>query len=398
MTTATHPYDALMDITARPKAVFVRGAGSYLWDDSRKRYLDFVQGWAVNCLGHSPPAVAEALAAQAKRLLTPSPAFYNEPSLKLAQALVESSAFDQVFFANSGAEANEGAIKLARKFGSLHKNGAFEIITFEGGFHGRTLATMSASGKKAFEPLFEPKVSGFKKAKLNDIASVESLINGNTVAVMLEPIQGESGVWPATDQFLRELRALTEAHGLLLIFDEIQTGMGRTGKLFHYEHTGIAPDIMTLGKGIGGGVPLAALLATERASCFEHGDQGGTFNGNPVMCAAGLAVLEEVGKPDFLKQVGETGLLLECELQKVSVRHGLGGVRGRGLLLALDLRLPIAPGIVAQAFEAGVLLNAPQLDTLRFMPALNVAKAEIAEMIGCLDEILTKAGAARRVA
>ncbi|MBW7964923.1 acetylornithine transaminase [Bradyrhizobium sp. BR 10261] len=398
MTTATHPYEALMDITARPKAVFVRGAGSYLWDDSRKRYLDFVQGWAVNCLGHSPPAVAEALAAQAKRLLTPSPAFYNEPSLKLAQALVETSTFDQVFFANSGAEANEGAIKLARKYGSLYKGGAFEIISFEGGFHGRTLATMSASGKRAFEPLFEPKVSGFKKAKLNNIASVETLINGNTVAVMLEPIQGESGVWPATDQFLRELRALTEAHGLLLIFDEIQTGMGRTGKLFHYEHTGIAPDIMTLGKGIGGGVPLAALLATERASCFEHGDQGGTFNGNPVMCAAGLAVLEEVSKPDFLKEVTETGLLLESELQKVSVRHGLGGVRGRGLLLALDLKLPIAPGIVAQAFEAGVLLNAPQLDTLRFMPALNVTKAEIAEMIGCLDEILTKAGAARRVA
>ena len=398
MTTAPHPYDALMDITARPKAVFVRGAGSYLWDDSRKRYLDFVQGWAVNCLGHSPPEVADALAAQAKRLLTPSPAFYNEPSLKLAQALVANSAFDQVFFANSGAEANEGAIKLARKYGSLHRNGAFEIISFEGGFHGRTLATMSASGKKAFEPLFEPKVAGFKKAKLNDIASVETLINDNTVAVMLEPIQGESGVWPATDQFLRELRALTEAHGLLLIFDEIQTGMGRTGKLFHYEHTGIAPDIMTLGKGIGGGVPLAALLATERASCFEHGDQGGTFNGNPVMCAAGLAVLEKVSKPEFLKSVAETGLLLESELQKVSVRHGLGGVRGRGLLLALDLKLPIAPGIVAQAFEAGVLINAPQLDTLRFMPALNVTKAEIAEMIGCLDEILTKAGAARRVA
>ncbi|OKO75426.1 acetylornithine aminotransferase [Bradyrhizobium sp. NAS80.1] len=398
MTTATHPYDALMDITARPKAVFVRGAGSYLWDDRRKRYLDFVQGWAVNCLGHSPPAIADALAAQAKRLLTPSPAFYNEPSLKLAQALVANSAFDQVFFANSGAEANEGAIKLARKYGSLHRGGAFEIISFEGGFHGRTLATMSASGKKAFEPLFEPKVAGFKKAKLNDIGSVERLINDNTVAVTLEPIQGESGVWPATDQFLKELRALTEAHGLLLIFDEIQTGMGRTGKLFHYEHTGIAPDIMTLGKGIGGGVPLAALLATERASCFEHGDQGGTFNGNPIMCAAGLAVLDEVGKPDFLKAVTETGLLLESELQKVSVRHGLGGVRGRGLLLALDLKLPIAPGIVAQAFEAGVLLNAPQLDTLRFMPALNVTRAEIAEMIDCLDAILTKAGAARRVA
>lgn len=394
----THAYDALMDITARPKAVFVRGAGSYLWDDSRKRYLDFVQGWAVNCLGHSAPAIANALASQAKRLLTPSPAFYNEPSLKLAEALVANSAFDQVFFANSGAEANEGAIKLARKYGSLHRNGAFEIISFEGGFHGRTLATMSASGKTAFEPLFEPKVTGFKKAKLNDIASVETLINANTVAVMLEPIQGESGVWPASDQFLQELRALTEAHGLLLIFDEIQTGMGRTGKLFHYEHSGIAPDIMTLGKGIGGGVPLAALLATERASCFAHGDQGGTFNGNPIMCAAGLAVLEEVGKPDFLKQVAETGLLLESELQKVSARYGLGGVRGRGLLLALDLKLPIAPGIVAQAFEQGVLLNAPQVDSLRFMPALNVTKAEIAEMIDCLDGILTKAGAARRVA
>ncbi len=398
MTDATPPYDALMEITARPKTVFVRGAGSYLWDDSRKRYLDFVQGWAVNALGHSPPAIAEVLTAQAKRLLTPSPAFYNEPSLKLAQALVAQSAFDRVFFANSGAEANEGAIKLARKYGSLHKSGAFEIITFSGGFHGRTLATMSASGKKAFEPLFEPKVSGFKKAVLNDIGSVERLINDNTVAVMLEPIQGESGVWPATDQFLGELRALTEAHDLLLIFDEIQTGMGRTGKLFHYEHVGIAPDIMTLGKGIGGGVPLAALLATERASCFAHGDQGGTFNGNPIMCAAGLAVLEQVGTPEFLKSVADTGLLLESELQKLSARHGLGEVRGRGLLLALDLKLPIAQAIVAQAFEAGVLVNAPQPDTLRFMPALNVTRAEIAEMIDCLDTILTKAGAARLVA
>ena len=263
MTDTTHPFDALMEITARPPVVFVRGAGSYLWDDSGKRYLDFVQGWAVNALGHSPPAVAEALAAQAKLLLTPSPAFYNGPSLKLAKALVENSCFDQVFFANSGAEANEGAIKLARKYGAKYKNGAFEIITFEGGFHGRTLATMSASGKKAFEPLFEPKVSGFRKARLNDLDSVKALISDNTVAVMLEPIQGEAGVWPATDEFLKELRALTKEHGLLLIVDEIQTGMGRTGKLFHYEHAEIEPDIMTLGKGIGGGVPLAALLATD---------------------------------------------------------------------------------------------------------------------------------------
>jgi len=398
MNIATHPFDALMNITARPPAVFVRGEGSFLWDDTGKRYLDFMQGWAVNCLGHSPPEVAEALAAQAKLLLTPSPAFYNGPSLKLAKALADHSCFDQVFFTNSGAEANEGAIKLARRYGALQRNGAYEIITFDGAFHGRTLATMSASGKKAFEPLFEPKVPGFPKAQLNDLDSVKRLITDKTIGVMLEPIQGEAGVWPATDQFLRELRDLTRAHGLLLIFDEIQTGMGRTGKLFHYEHAGIEPDIMTLGKGIGGGVPLGALLATEAASCFEHGDQGGTFNGNPLMCAAGLAVLAKVGEPEFLKAAADAGLYLESELQRISARHGLGEVRGRGLLLALDLKHPIAGSVVAQAFEDGVLLNAPRPDALRFMPALNVTKGEIAGMIDCLDAILTRMGAARRVA
>jgi len=398
MTNAAHPFDALMDITTRPPVVFVRGEGSFLWDETGKRYLDFVQGWAVNCLGHSPPEIAEALTAQAKLLLTPSPAFYNAPSLKLAKALADYSCFDQVFFTNSGAEANEGAIKLARKYGALHRNGAYEVITFEGAFHGRTLATMSASGKKAFEPLFEPKVSGFPKAQLNDLASVERLINDKTVGVMLEPIQGEAGVWPATDRFLRELRTLTRERGLLLILDEIQTGIGRTGKLFHYEHAGIEPDIMTLGKGIGGGVPLAALLATAAASCFEHGDQGGTFNGNPLMCAAGLAVLQRVSDPDFLKSVVDTGLYLESELQRMSARHGLGDVRGRGLLLALDLKHPIGASIVAQAFEDGVLLNSPQPDALRFMAALNVTREEIVGMIDCLDTILTKMGAARRVA
>ena len=266
MTIATHPFDALMDITARPPVVFVRGEGSWLWDDTGKRYLDFIQGWAVNCLGHSPPVVAEALAAQARQLITPSPAYYNDASLKLAKALVEQSCFDQVFFANSGAEANEGAIKLARKYGALHRNGAYEIITFEGGFHGRTLATMSASGKKAFEPLFEPKVSGFRKAQLNDLASVEA-------ADQRQHRRRDAGADPGRSRRLAgdainscaSCATLTEEHGLLLIFDEIQTGMGRTGKLFHYEHAGIEPDIMTLGKGIGGGVPLAALLATETA-------------------------------------------------------------------------------------------------------------------------------------
>jgi acetylornithine/N-succinyldiaminopimelate aminotransferase len=241
-------------------------------------------------------------------------------------------------------------------------------------------------------------VPGFPKARLNDLASVSRLISDKTVAVMLEPIQGEAGVWLATEQFLQQLRELTAAHGLLLIVDEIQTGMGRTGRLFHHEHAGIAPDIMTLGKGIGGGVPLAALLATSRAACFEHGDQGGTFNGNPLMCAAGLAVLDQVAKPDFLKATAETGLFLESELQRLSARHGLGEVRGRGLLLALDLKLQTGPAIVAQAFDQGLLLNSPQPDTLRFMPALNVTREEISQMIEALDAILTKAGAARLVA
>ncbi|MGJ5195522.1 acetylornithine transaminase [Bradyrhizobium sp. HKCCYLRH1030] len=398
MLTASHPYDALMEITARPRIVFVQGKGSWLWDDDGKRYLDFIQGWAVNSLGHTPPELASALASQAARLITPSPAYFNDTSLQFAKALVDRSCFDQVFFTNSGAEANEGAIKLARKYGALRKNGAYEIITFEGGFHGRTLATMSASGKKAFEPLFEPKVPGFPKARLNDIASVEALISDKTVAIMLEPIQGEAGVWPATDSLLQQLRALTTRHGLLLIVDEIQTGMGRTGKLFGYEHADVLPDIMTLGKGIGGGVPLAALLATEAASCFEHGDQGGTFNGNPLMCAAGLAVLDVIEKPEFLKAVTDNGIYLESELQRISARHGLGEVRGRGLLLALDVIRPIAPAIVAHAFELGLLLNAPRPDALRFMPALNVTRDDIAAMIDTLDGILTKVGAARCVA
>jgi acetylornithine/N-succinyldiaminopimelate aminotransferase len=398
MNIATHAFDALMNITARPPVVFVRGEGSYLWDHQGNRYLDFVQGWAVNSLGHSPPALVEALSSQAAVLLTPSPAFYNDQSLMLAKALTEQSCFDQVFFTNSGAEANEGAIKLARKYGALHKQGAFEIITFDGGFHGRTLATMSASGKPAFDALFEPKVPGFRRAQLNDLESVKALINANTIAVMLEPIQGEAGVWPATNAFLRELRALTEQHGLLLILDEIQTGIGRTGKLFHYEHAGITPDIMTLGKGIGGCVPLGALLATGKASCFAHGDQGGTFNGNPLMCAAGLAVLREVARPDFLKAVSETGLFLASELERVSARHGLGSVRGEGLLLALDLKRPIGAEIVTAALDDGLLLNAPRPDALRYMPALNVTREEVAAMIETLDAILTRMGVARCVA
>lgn len=389
MTSLQTSNNALMEITARPDQIFVKGQGSRLWDSNGKTYLDFVQGWAVNCLGHSPAILVDALTEQAQTLITPSPAFFNAPSLELADLLCRSSCFDQVFFTNSGSEANEGAIKLARKFGQMHRGGAHEIITFDGAFHGRTLATMSASGKKAFEPLFEPKVPGFRKAVLNDLASVEALIGEQTIAIMLEPVQGEAGVWPATPEFLQDLQAVTRARGLLLIVDEIQTGYGRTGTLFGYEQAVITPDIMTLGKGIGGGVPLGALLATNAASCFEHGDQGGTYNGNPLMCAAGLAIFKTVSDPGFLAGIVSSGQVLRTTLQGLSSRHGLGAVRGQGLLQALDLKRPVGGDLVALALENGLLINSPRPDTLRFMPALNIDDAEISEMAAILDAILT---------
>lgn len=390
MTTQQFDFGSLMQITPRPEAVFVKGEGSWLWDHTGKWYLDFVQGWAVNTLGHAPPAIAAAIADQAGKLLTPSPAYYNDKAVLLASKLTQLSGLDQVFFTNSGAEAIEGAIKLARKFGAKNKQGAFKIVTFDGGFHGRTLAAMSASGKKAFEPLFEPKVAGFPKARLNDVGSVEALIDEDTVAVMLEPIQGEAGVLPATDHFLRDLRTLTKENGLLLILDEIQTGIGRTGRMFHYQHVGIVPDILVLAKGLGGGTPIGALLATQTASCFEHGDQGGTFNGNPLVCAAGLAVLGELTKPGVMEAIAAAGSRLAEALARLSDVHGLNGIRGRGLLLALDLGQPVAADVAAEAFERGLLLNAPRPDSLRFMPSLLVTEAEISQMVEMLDSILAR--------
>jgi acetylornithine/N-succinyldiaminopimelate aminotransferase len=379
-----------MEITSRPPLVFVRGEGSWIWDHAGRRYLDFVQGWAVNALGHSPRAIADALARQAATLVNPSPAFWNEPSARLARELVDRSCFDRVFFANSGAEANEGAIKLARKWGAKHRGGAYEIVTFDHAFHGRTLATMSASGKPGWDTLFEPKVPGFPKAALNDLASVERLVGDRTVGVMLEPIQGEAGVLMATDAFLRELRGFTAARRLLLIVDEVQTGMGRTGRLFGYEHAGIEPDIMTLGKGIGGGVPLAALLAKEGVCSFEHGDQGGTYNGNPLMTAVGSAVMAALVAPGFLDGVAERGRQLATGLAKLAARHGLGEVRGRGLLVALELGREVGAKVVDAARDAGLLLNSPRPATLRFMPALTVLPGEIDEMLGMLDAVLGK--------
>ena len=376
-----YPVSSLMNIAARPEIVFTHGEGSWLVDHTGKRYLDFVQGWAVNCLGHNPPAVVDALARQSRKLINPSPAFYNEEALAFAKRLTDQSCFQRVFFTNSGAEANEGAIKLARRWGRKLKGGAYEIITFDRAFHGRTLATMSASGKPGWDTLFAPQVPGFPKATLNDLESVEKLIGPNTVGVMLEPVQGEAGVYPATVEFMQALRKLTRERGLLLIVDEVQTGVGRTGKLFAYEHSGIEPDIMTLGKGIGGGVPLAALLSREDVSVFEYGDQGGTYNGNPLMCAVGSAVLDVVSDPAFLESVRQTGDYLSGRLTDLSTRLGLQGDRGAGLLRALDLGADIGAKVVEIARDDGLLINSPRPATLRFMSALNVSRDEIDRMI-----------------
>jgi len=389
--------DKLMNITTRPPIVCVSGEGMWLTDHTGKRYLDYLQGWAVNCLGHSPQCIQDAMIAQSKKLINPSPAFYNEPSIALAALLTQHSCFDRVFFANSGAEANEGAFKLARKWGKLNKNASgenrYEIITFDHSFHGRTIAAMSASGKAGWDTIFAPQVPGFSKATLNDIDSVKQLITDKTVAVMLEPVQGEGGVLPATPEFMQALRALTKKHNLLLIVDEVQSGMGRCGEMFAYQLSDIEPDIMTLGKGIGGGVPLSALLCREEVACFEPGDQGGTYNGNPVMTAVGLAVMQTLLEPGFMQAVRDKGAYLSAALLKLSEQHALAGERGNGLLRALRLGAPIGTQIVDQARDLaplGLLLNSPRPDLLRFMPALNVTTAEIDQMIAMLSDVLTK--------
>ena len=381
----------LLTITHRPQTVFAEGQGSWLTDEAGKRHLDLVQGWAVNSLGHSPALITQALLQQSQRLLNPSPAYFNRPLLDLAARLVGLSCFDRVFLASSGAEANEGAVKLARRWASLHRGGAHEIVGFDGAFHGRTLAMMSASGKPGWGEIYPPMPTGFLKARYNDIASVERAITPRTAAVMIELVQGEAGVVVADRGFVRELRALTAERGVLLIVDEVQTGIGRCGSAFAHELYDIEPDVMTLAKGLGGGVPLAALLCKEALNCFRPGDQGGTFCGNPLMAAVGLAVVDEVCRPAFLAGVRERAAQLSAGLQAVVRDHGLVGERGLGLLRALELPADVAPQVVAaaQALEpVGLLLNAPRPHLIRLMPALNIGAADVDEGLALLRRAL----------
>jgi acetylornithine/N-succinyldiaminopimelate aminotransferase len=382
-----------MTITPRPEAVMVRGDGSWLWDDQGRRYLDFVQGWAVNALGHAPLEIRRALAAQAELLLTPSPAFHNAPALALADALTRRCSLDRVFFCNSGAEANEGAIKLARKWGRLERGGAHEIVTTHGGFHGRTLATMAASGKPGWDEIFPPAMPGFRKVPFGDVAAMDAAIADETVAVLVEPIQGEGGVVVPPAGYLRDLRDLTRRRGILLMLDEVQTGMGRTGPLFAHTDSGVEPDVMTLGKGLGGGVPLAALLAREGVCCFEPGDQGGTYNGNPLMTAVGLAVLQAIEEPTFGASRAKVATDLAAGLEALARRHGCLGTRGSGFLLALRLPAPAGASVVAECFAQGLLVNSPRPELVRLMPSLRVSRDEVGLMLetlsGAVGEVLS---------
>ena len=382
--------NSILFTTNRPDIVMERGQGMLLWDTTGKSYLDFVGGWAVTSLGHSPEVIAEALAKQSRILVNASPSFYNSSMLKFAKLLTDISCFDRVFFASSGAEANESAIKLARKYGSLHRGGAFEIITTTNSFHGRTLATMSATGKKKWEALFEPKVPGFLHVPLNDAAALKAAVSGKTCAIMLEPVQGEGGVYAATSEYMQLLRQICSDNNILLIVDEVQTGLGRTGKMFGYEHYGIEPDVMTLAKGIGGGFPLSAMLAKEKFNVFAAGDQGGTYSGQPLAMEVGYAVVREIVEKNLTENAKCQGEYLTKKLQEIQTQFNLANIRGQGLLMAFDLPADKGSEIVAQCLQEGLLVNSPQPGMIRLMPPLIVTAADIDAMLAILTTVLAR--------
>jgi predicted acetylornithine/succinylornithine family transaminase len=368
-----------------------KGRGMKVWGTDGKEYLDFLGGVAVNCLGHCHPKVVVAIQKQAQRLIHISNYFHIESQTKLAKILVDNSFADKVFFCNSGAEANEAAIKLARRYfkESIGQN-KFEFITAINSFHGRTLATLSATGQEKFKKGFDPLVPGFKHVEFNDLEAIEKAITKNTCAVMLEPIQGESGVKIPDPDYMREVRKLCDRHGILLILDEVQTGMGRTGRLFAYEHYGMTPDIMTLAKGLGGGVPIGAMLATDKiAVAFEPGTHGSTFGGNPLACSAALATIDVLLEGDFvLDQCRRMGKYFKMRLEEMKKEFPsiIAEVRGMGLLVGMELTRDGAP-LVKACMEKGALINCTAGNILRFMPPLIITEKDIDHLIDILEQI-----------
>ena len=373
----------------RGPVTLVRGQGALVWDDQGREYLDFVAGWAVNSLGNCPAVVVEALEKQAKTLIHAADQFYTVPQIELAQLLVEHSCLDRVFFCNSGAEANEGAVKLARRYGKLRLNGAYEVITALNSFHGRTLAMTAATGQSKFHEPYTPLPSGFLNVEYNNIEAIKRATSEKTCAVMLEPIQGEGGVNVPDDDYLQKVQSWCREKGILLILDEVQTGAGRTGTLFAYEQYGVEPDIMTLAKGLGSGVPIGAFLAKEEVSVFSPGEHGSTFGGNPLVCAAAYAALKYVIDHNIPAQAKRIGNYFMTQLEGLKQQFDfITEVRGRGLLIALEFNQEIAEKLLMACLDKGLLVNRLKPNAVRFMPPLIITEKEVDKAVAILTDSL----------
>jgi len=363
----------LMQTGRRLPVTFVRGRGCRVYDESGREYLDLVAGIAVNLLGHSHPEVVRAISEQAVALIHTSNLYFTQPQIDLAQRLVELSFPSRVFFCNSGAEANEAAIKIARKWGARHRDGAFEIITTAGSFHGRTLATVTAGGQQKYSDPFRPLPGGFVHVAYDDLDAIKAATTSKTVAVMLEPVMGEIGVVPPSPGYLRGVREWCDTQDVLLILDEVQTGLGRTGRWFAHQHHSVTPDVMTLAKGLGGGVPIGACLANPRADVFEPGDHGSTFGGNPLACTAALAVLHVIERDGLVAHAAEMGELLQSSLADL----GAKAVRGQGLMQAFEFAEPRAKAFQLSCLDAGLIVNAVDDHSVRLVPPLIITAEEI---------------------
>lgn len=370
----------------RLEVTLVRGEGARVWDDAGREYLDFIAGWAACSLGHCHPVIQEVIREQASRLILASLDVYTTPQIELAELLLSTSGLTKIFICNSGAEANEGAVKLARKYGKLHLGGAYEIISALKSFHGRTLAMVAATGKPEYQAPFTPLPEGFTNVPYNDIAALRAAVRERTCAILLEPIQGEGGVRIPSEHYLQEARALCDERGILLILDEVQTGCGRTGTLWAHEYSGIRPDIMTVGKGLGGGVPIAAFLANERAACFGPGDHGSTYGGNPLCSAVAAAVLRFILKEDLVGHAARVGGDFRERLLALRGKWDIvKEVRGRGLLLAVEFTRPVALAMAQACCERGLLVNPIPPQTIRFMPPLIIGRSEVDQAMVILE-------------
>ncbi len=378
-----------MQVRQRDPVVLVRGKGVRVWDDRGREFLDFVGGWAVNSLGHCHPVLVEALHEQAHKLIQVSNQFYSVPQLQLAELLVKNSCMQRVFFQSSGAEANEGAIKLARRYGKLKLGGAYEIITALNSFHGRTLTAAAATGQPKYNEPFIPLTPGFIYVPFDDIEAIKKATTGHTCAIMLEPVQGEGGVNIPHPDYLKQVRAWCDEKGILLILDEIQTGLGRIGKLFGYQVYGVEPDIITLAKGLGSGVPIGVFMAKEQCSVFQAGDHGTTYGGNPLMCAAAYAVVKYVIENDIPGNSLRVGQYLLTKLQHIKGEYPIvNDVRGMGLLAALELKEDIAQQVLMACLDKGLLINRIKPNLLRFMPPLITTEGDVDEAVGILERVL----------